>query len=726
MIFSLQLTKHTLKSHFIIILIFFAITCIVTFPVIVKFNTAFAGIGDHPGGGDIWHNVWNFWWLDHALKNDLDPWKTNYIFYPNYVTILQHQPFAIYIGFLLIQFLSYIQAWNTLWFFGFVFGGYGCFLLANHFKKNFFASLIAGSIFTFGTYHTTHSAVHIGLTTIYWIPFAILYLFKITESSSKINSFICGIFLFLVFLTHLYYAHIMIIFATVFFIVYFFKRKQISNKTFVLNFLIAIGVAFLLSIPLISTTIQNFDINDTYKRSLDEHVEFSLSLQNVLLASPIHSLKTPNHDLFLGLADAYSLPLDKNPQLEQFVYLGITALALSVISVVKFRKNHTTFWILISSVFFILSLGPELKIFGTSTGISLPWKFFYEIIPGWDFFRVPARSIVLVSLGTAILSSFAVTGLIERYFKTTKKIIIFGIIILFLVLLEFAVVPYPTSSPDIPRIYESIRNDPRNIAVLEAPIGGSNDLSLLSDAIFQYYQTFHEKPIYGGYESRPSIDTLRGLQTYFLNQFVWKTTLDDIVKQDLNDVGVSIFNYYNIGYVVIHKKLDWYYEPDYVPSLLSALKQRLNEILNVDRPYFENANLFAYEIPTSTSKTPFIVLGSGWSILQYDKEVLTRSTGPTSQIIVVNPDTDSHIVNLEIQLKALGSTRNVVMSLDGIVLFKQDIPSEQGTILVKNIEIKPGSNTIMIVSDGFILEPPYSKLENERKSSLMVYSMGLV
>lgn len=723
MIFSFQTGKYTLKSHVIVILIFFAITCIITFPVIIKFNTEFAGIGDHPGGGDIWHSVWNFWWFNYALKNDLDPLKTNYIFYPNTVTILQHHPFAFYISTVLVQFLDYVQTWNVLWLFGFVFGGYGCFLLANHFNKNFFASLIAGSIFTFGTYHTTHSVVHIGLTTIVWIPLSILYLFKISESPSKLNSVLAGVFLFLAFLSHLYYLHIMIIFSIVFFIFYFLRRKQISNKTFAINSLIAVSIALLLTVPQITIIAQNFDTNDTFKRSVDEHIEYSLSLQNVLLASPIHSLKAPNHDFFLWFSDAYVIPFDKNPQLEQFVYLGIIPLVLSGIAIVKFRKKRLLFWILIIGIFFILSLGPELKIFGKSEEISLPWKFFYETIPGWDFFRVPARSIIMVSLGTAILSSFTVNECLKKYFKTTKKMIIFSIGILFLVLLEFSVVPYPTSHQEIPSVYESIKNDPRDIAVLEAPIGGAGDLGLFSDAIFQYYQIFHEKPIIGGYESRPPVNVLRSLQSYFLNQFVWKTTPDDIVKQDLSEVGVSIFNYYNIGYVIIHKKLDWYYEPDYIPPLLSTLKQQMNEILRVEKPDFENVDLFAYKIPTSTSKTPFIILDTGWEILQHEGTALTRKAGPMSKIILVNPDLNSRIVNLEIQLRALGNAQNIVISIENAVLLEQIIPPEQVTVLVKNIEISPGSNTLLIASDGFILEPPYSELENERKSSLKFYSV---
>jgi len=50
--------------------------------------------------------------------------------------------------------LNYAAAWNIIWVLGFVFGGYGCYLLANNFNKNYLSSIIAGIIFTFTTYHT--------------------------------------------------------------------------------------------------------------------------------------------------------------------------------------------------------------------------------------------------------------------------------------------------------------------------------------------------------------------------------------------------------------------------------------------------------------------------------------------------------------------------------------------------------------------------------------------
>ena len=69
----------------------------------------------------------------------LDFQHPNYIFYPDgteYWWKLAY--FTTFIGFLLVQFVDYVTAWNIIWFLGFVFGGYGCYLLANQFQQKLF------------------------------------------------------------------------------------------------------------------------------------------------------------------------------------------------------------------------------------------------------------------------------------------------------------------------------------------------------------------------------------------------------------------------------------------------------------------------------------------------------------------------------------------------------------------------------------------------------------
>ena len=166
-------TKNRFVEHISVIFIFSVLTVVFTFPVILDFTTESAGLDCY----DKCHMIWRFWWTEFSFENSLDFYHSNYIFYPDGADIGGNLAyFTTFIGFLLVQFLDYTVTWNIIWFLGFVFGGYGCYLLANNFNKNYLTSIIAAIIFTFTTYHMSHSLVHIGLSMIVWLPLFYFFL----------------------------------------------------------------------------------------------------------------------------------------------------------------------------------------------------------------------------------------------------------------------------------------------------------------------------------------------------------------------------------------------------------------------------------------------------------------------------------------------------------------------------------------------------------------------
>ena len=174
------ISKKTFVEHASVIFIFSAIAVIFTFPVILDFASEAPGSWCY----DKCHMMWRFWWADFSLENGLDFQHSNYIFYPDGAELGGNLAyFTTFIGFLLIQFLDYVTAWNIIWFSGLVFGGYGCYLLANNFNKNYLSSIIAGIVFTFTTYHMAHSFTHIGLSMIVWLPIFCLISFQIARKT---------------------------------------------------------------------------------------------------------------------------------------------------------------------------------------------------------------------------------------------------------------------------------------------------------------------------------------------------------------------------------------------------------------------------------------------------------------------------------------------------------------------------------------------------------------
>jgi hypothetical protein len=114
--------------------------------------------------------------------------------------------------------------------------------------------------------------------------------------------------------------------------------------------------------------------------------------------------------------------------------------------------------------------------------------------------RMPTRLSILVLLGLSMLLAMAVQALRRqvRWPKTVTAAI--GL----LLVLELAPGSRPMYSAAVPAIHRTIAADPRPVRVTNLPFGLRDGLSSAGNtsAVYQYYQTAHEKPLVGGYVSR--------------------------------------------------------------------------------------------------------------------------------------------------------------------------------------------------------------------------------
>ena len=695
------ITKKAFFEHLSVVFVFSVLTIIITFPVILDFGSEAAG----EACGDKCHMMWRIWWTDFSFNNGLNFQHPDYIFYPNGVDIGGNLAyFTTFIGFVLVQFLDYTVTWNIIWFLGFVFGGYGCYLLANNFNKNYLSSIIAGIIFTFTTYHMAHSVTHLGLSMIVWIPIFVLFLFKLLEKQSKYYPVIGGVIFFLVSLTHLYYFVLVALFSIVFFAVYIFRQKKVSNKTFITNF------SILLTIGLISTYVlflSSAGTSDEFPdRPLFEHIVFSINLENLILPVPEHTTQILSDNgaikTFYSLFDVvfehgYIL------QMENLVFLGYAVIFLSALAVVKYRQKHIWFWLLICGIFILISLGPQLKVFWELTEILLPERILFDTIPEWDELRAVARFVLIANLSLAILASFAVYGLIKDKFSSFKQQIMLASIIGFVILFEFSMVPYPSNSEAIPDIYEDIKNDQSKFAILPAPLGGVGEFDLMSDPVVLHHQIYHERPIYGGMESRASYETVENIQTYFLNMFRILGDKDDVIKQDLDTHGLSLFDHFDIKYVILHKEmLSFGNEEKQILNqiFLPETRQIMAKILNGDNPIYEDNKIIVYKIPKPNSSEPFLLLGSGWHV--FERQYDSRATMENSDILIVNPTSSEMTVTLNLVAGALEKEQTMTVSMNDEILDVIDIPTLMTDVEIRNIVIKPGVNAVILHTDEFI------------------------
>ncbi|MBI2835783.1 MAG: hypothetical protein HYX76_15290 [Acidobacteria bacterium] len=206
----------------------------------------------------------------------------------------------------------------------------------------------------------------------------------------------------------------------------------------------------------------------------------------------------PNHPLFGSFSRAW-LERRHGGFVENVAALPLVALVtIAVAWKRRFRPDRP--WMLMTILFALLAIGPFLHIAGMNTRIPGPWAFLrYVPLIGWA--RMPTRFAVLVSLGISVLFGLALVHLTSAAHHRRRTILWTAGVALFVELLP---APRPLYSATLPAIYRTIAADRRNITVLEVPLGIRDGESTEGDfnTASQFFRTFHEKRIIGGYLSR--------------------------------------------------------------------------------------------------------------------------------------------------------------------------------------------------------------------------------
>jgi hypothetical protein len=229
---------------------------------------------------------------------------------------------------------------------------------------------------------------------------------------------------------------------------------------------------------------------------LQEEIFWRSSPAGVDLAAWV--LPNPNHPLAGSIWRQWLTRerLDAFP--EQVASLTFVAIAVIGIVLWKRREPLPRRWLAMTVSFGLLALGPFIRVAGLETYIPGPWALL-RYVPIVGGARMPTRFVVPAMLAFAVL--FAVC--LSRLAIGPRRRIILAAVAAALVF-ELWPAPRPLHTAAVPAIYGQIREDPRNIRVLELPFGIRDGVMSEGDfsASSQFYQTYHEKALIGGYLSR--------------------------------------------------------------------------------------------------------------------------------------------------------------------------------------------------------------------------------
>jgi len=372
----------------------------------------------------------------------------------------------------------------------------------------------------------------------------------------------------------------------------------------------------------------------------------------------------------------------------------------------KTEKRKKGLWIISGVTFALISMGPVLKIFGEPTTIPLPDYFLYQL-PLFDLFRAIGRASLYVIFAASILAAYGLNVIFKL--TTISKNIKISIAIIFVIVIFVSSLglPYPTASfVTVPDYYYTIADDPRDVAILDVPLGRGpspiSDGQLFDD--WQQFQIIHGKPYYGGHQSRVPDETQSYVRTYFLNQFIGDQNTSDIVTQDIKEVGISILNHLNIGYVILHYPPYSFFDPWYPDAsktwfpqtklLLSEIFSKPPDFDDLKPSTKDKPSIIGYSVPASISQNPFILLSDGWGYLRND----ARLIGDFAEIQIINPSDKIKKVDLNLELSSLLKTElKLLLNQVEISRFNlNDATSYQ--ISSGSLELIPGTNTVTIIS----------------------------
>jgi hypothetical protein len=445
--------------------------------------------GFYLDNGDGFQNVWNVWWVNHAVVGEhINPYFTTMLHWPGGTSLLP-QTMNIYNGIVGIPLMhvfgfSLVQTVNFAVVFSFVFGGVTMFWFIQKLFDKYWVSLFAGALFTFSSFHFAHAQGHLQLVSFEFIPLFMLAFWTLLEKMRYRFALMASGALFLVLLCDYYYFLWCGIVAGLWFVWQFWKKQvKFTKQTIRVLAVFAITTLILVG-PLVFGLLQ-LNKHDPLTGGHDPAM-FSLD--------PVSALTPGGSWYWHSVTDGYTKHLPYLAETSVFFGYGLLLL-LPMAFVGQFiKKNDTpaglTFWWVILFAFGILALGPHLTIARhTLDSVPLPYAGLAHLLPTLQISGMPIRWILISLFAGIVLASWALTKINMR--SAGSRMFVAFIVIISLVDL------WPRALPLTPPSFQ-----PYVYFLKQQPYGAVIDNGAMTGSEQLYNQTLHGKPIAFGYVTR--------------------------------------------------------------------------------------------------------------------------------------------------------------------------------------------------------------------------------
>ncbi len=520
--------RHRVTEEIVIFLSFTALTFALTYPGILRISTHFMC-----DTGDGFLGVWNLWWFKTALLEfHTNPFYTTQFYYPEGVSLLLHNfnPFYALISIPLQYLFKMEVVFNLIVLFSFIMAGFGMYLLARYLTDNQSAAIIAGIIYTFCPYHFGHGLGQLHMISLEWIPFYILYLFKTFRQGGWRNAVLTGFFLILIALSSWYYLFYSFFF-TLLFLTYqlVVNKSRVLNRTYVQNFLLSLLTFFTLMSPLLIPIIHIYLTQQFY--GVHDPIYWSADLLSFFIPGDISTYG----EYFRKVWSRFSGNTAENSN-----YIGYIVLSLAIYALIKVKDAK--FWAVSGLIFFVLTLGPYLRIMGVNTQIPLPYLLLHRYVPLFSFTGIAERIHIMLIFCLAILTALTIKTLSSKINRSPVSTMLTAIIGI-LIIIEYLAVPYTTTKVEVPEFYWRMAEEPDDYAIIDIP----HHFAIVS----LYFQTIHRKKMVSGYVSRTPKKSLEFLRSIPVISDLFFLEQEEHRYPEPVKLARSIFDRNNIRYIIL-------------------------------------------------------------------------------------------------------------------------------------------------------------------------------
>ena len=369
-------------------------------------------------GQDSGQMVWNIWFANESITHGRNPYRGDQVFYPIGANLGHH---TLAPGFFPVTLLVKtamrgdprypFYAYQIIILLSFTLLLYFSYLMLREFGFSPLPSATAAVAYAFSDFYDLH-LLHINHLAAFFFPLTALLLTKFFKRPDSLNI----VKVALVAALSVYFTEfaIYIYMAALLFTVMMFLFKSDRSELLVnirragwLKLAIAAATFLLIISPFLIELFKD----QIRKPGYIEITHYSANLAGFFIPGQQREeievfgtpYKTPLYGkLFTSLDSKITVGLGGFE-----VFVGYPLLLFTLFALVKSRRRLVMMCLIAALFFFALSLGPTLKIFGTDTGIRMPYALLMKV-PPFDSGRTPVR---FVSMGLFFLMIVGAEGM---------------------------------------------------------------------------------------------------------------------------------------------------------------------------------------------------------------------------------------------------------------------------------------------------------------------------